>query len=159
MQDRDTLRRVAATQRLRAAVAGSTGYIGMQCVTLLAAHPNVDLVTVLGHSTAGRRYSEAVPGSDVDIVVGDGLDLVRRLHLRHDDHVCVRGGREIVAPPRGALAVDPDGEGATGACTREVLPGGLLVGNRDAVLQVDDDLVGRQLRSLALWTRARLTAQ
>jgi N-acetyl-gamma-glutamyl-phosphate reductase len=74
MQDRDTLRRVAATQRLRAAVAGSTGYIGMQCVTLLAAHPNVDLVTVLGHSTAGRRYSEAVPGSDVDIVVGDGLD-------------------------------------------------------------------------------------
>jgi N-acetyl-gamma-glutamyl-phosphate reductase len=74
MQDRDTLRRVAATQRLRAAVAGSTGYIGMQCVTMLAAHPNVDLVTVLGHSTAGRRYSEAVPGSDVDIVVGDGLD-------------------------------------------------------------------------------------
>jgi N-acetyl-gamma-glutamyl-phosphate reductase len=74
MQDRDTLRLVAATQRLRAAVAGSTGYIGMQCVTMLAAHPNVDLVTVLGHSTAGRRYSEAVPGSDVDIVVGDGLD-------------------------------------------------------------------------------------
>jgi N-acetyl-gamma-glutamyl-phosphate reductase len=61
-------------RRLRAAVAGCTGYIGAQCVALLAGHPDVDLVTLLGRSWAGRAYSEAVPGSGVDMTVGDGLD-------------------------------------------------------------------------------------
>jgi N-acetyl-gamma-glutamyl-phosphate reductase len=56
------------------AVAGSTGYIGMQCVALLATHPGVELVTLLGHRSAGRRFSEAVPGSRVDVVVRDGLE-------------------------------------------------------------------------------------
>jgi N-acetyl-gamma-glutamyl-phosphate reductase len=59
---------------LRVAVAGCTGYIGMQCVELLAAHPGVELMTLLGHRSAGRRFSDAVPGSGIDLVVGDGLD-------------------------------------------------------------------------------------
>ena len=46
----------------------------MQCVALLAAHPDVELVALLGRSWAGRRYAEAVPGSGVDLTVGDGLD-------------------------------------------------------------------------------------
>ncbi|MEO8898427.1 MAG: N-acetyl-gamma-glutamyl-phosphate reductase [Candidatus Dormibacter sp.] len=64
-----------ATPRLRAAVAGCTGYIGMQCVELLAAHPGVELVTLLGRSWTGRRFCEAVPGSAVDLTVSDGLDI------------------------------------------------------------------------------------
>jgi N-acetyl-gamma-glutamyl-phosphate reductase len=66
---------MASPQRLRAAVAGCTGYIGMQCVALLAAHPDVELVRLLGRSWAERRYSDAVPGSGVELVVSDGLDV------------------------------------------------------------------------------------
>jgi N-acetyl-gamma-glutamyl-phosphate reductase len=60
--------------RLRAAVIGSTGYIGMACTALLAGHPDVELTRVLGHSSAGKRYSEVVPGSAVDLVIEDGND-------------------------------------------------------------------------------------
>jgi N-acetyl-gamma-glutamyl-phosphate reductase len=66
---------VSVPPPVRAAVAGCTGYIGMQCVELLAAHPGVELVTLLGRSWTGRRFSEAVPGSAVDLVVSDGLDV------------------------------------------------------------------------------------
>lgn len=45
----------------------------MQCVALLAAHPGVQLVSLLGRSWSGRRFSEAVPGSGVDLVISDGL--------------------------------------------------------------------------------------
>jgi N-acetyl-gamma-glutamyl-phosphate reductase len=65
---------VASSERLRAAVAGCTGYIGIQCVELLAAHPGVELVSLLGHRSAGRRFSDVVPGSGIDLVVGDGLE-------------------------------------------------------------------------------------
>ncbi len=65
---------MAPSQPLRVAVAGCTGYIGMQCVALLAAHPSVELVSLLGRSWAGRRFSDAVPGSGVDLVVSEGLD-------------------------------------------------------------------------------------
>ena len=59
---------------LRAAVVGSTGYIGMQCTALLAAHPDVELTRVLGHRSAGKRYCDVVPGSPVDMVIEDSLD-------------------------------------------------------------------------------------
>jgi N-acetyl-gamma-glutamyl-phosphate reductase len=65
---------MASPRRLRAAVAGCTGYIGMQCVGLLAAHPDVELAQLLGRSWAGRRYTDAVPGSGVELVVTDGLE-------------------------------------------------------------------------------------
>ena len=60
--------------RIRAAVAGATGYIGMQCVAILDAHPQVDLVRLLARSHAGRRFADAVPGSSVDLVLEPGLD-------------------------------------------------------------------------------------
>jgi N-acetyl-gamma-glutamyl-phosphate reductase len=66
---------VASSQRLRVAVVGCSGYIGTQCVDLLAAHPNVELTSLLGRSWAGRRFSAALPGSGVDLVVEDGLDI------------------------------------------------------------------------------------
>jgi N-acetyl-gamma-glutamyl-phosphate reductase len=59
---------------LRAAVVGSTGYIGMQCTALLAAHPDVELSHVLGSSTAGMRHCDVVPGSTVELTIEDGLD-------------------------------------------------------------------------------------
>jgi N-acetyl-gamma-glutamyl-phosphate reductase len=61
--------------RVRAAVAGATGYIGMQCVELLSRHPNVELVRLLGRSHAGRRFSEVVPGSRVDLTIEEGMEL------------------------------------------------------------------------------------
>ena len=59
---------------LRAAVAGATGYIGMQCTALLDGHPGVELVSVLGRSSAGSRYCDVVPGSAVELVIEDSLD-------------------------------------------------------------------------------------
>jgi len=59
---------------LRAAVVGATGYIGMQCTALLAGHPDVELVSVLGHRSAGSRYCDVVPGSPVELTIEDTLD-------------------------------------------------------------------------------------
>jgi N-acetyl-gamma-glutamyl-phosphate reductase len=65
---------MAQTTPLRAAVVGSTGYIGMQCTALLAAHPDVELTRVLGHSSAGKRYCDVVPGSRVELTIEDSLE-------------------------------------------------------------------------------------
>ncbi len=59
---------------LRAAVVGSTGYIGMQCTALLAGHPGVQLTGVHGRSSAGKRYCDVVPGSPVELIIEDGFD-------------------------------------------------------------------------------------
>jgi N-acetyl-gamma-glutamyl-phosphate reductase len=59
---------------LRAAVVGSTGYIGMQCTALLAAHPDVELIGVLARSNTGKRYRDVVPGSTIDLTIEDSLD-------------------------------------------------------------------------------------
>ncbi|MGA7988397.1 MAG: N-acetyl-gamma-glutamyl-phosphate reductase [Candidatus Dormiibacterota bacterium] len=59
---------------LRAAVVGSTGYIGMQCTALLAGHPDVELIRVVGRSGAGKRYCDVVPGSTVELTIEDSLD-------------------------------------------------------------------------------------
>ena len=64
-----------ATTILRVAVVGCTGYIGMQCVELLAAHPDVELTALRARSWAGRAYSDAQHGSATELVVEDGLDV------------------------------------------------------------------------------------
>ena len=66
---------MASTSTIRAAVAGCTGYIGMQCVELLSGHPHVDLTAVQARSWAGHAYCEAVPGSALDLVVSAELDV------------------------------------------------------------------------------------
>jgi N-acetyl-gamma-glutamyl-phosphate reductase len=68
------MRGMSANGKLSVAVAGATGYIGMQCVALVAAHPRLRLSRVMARSTAGRRFSEAVPGSGIDLVVEAGHD-------------------------------------------------------------------------------------
>jgi N-acetyl-gamma-glutamyl-phosphate reductase len=60
---------------VRVAVAGSTGYIGMVCVAVLARHPQVELSRVLGRSHAGERHCDVVPGSDVELRIDGNLDL------------------------------------------------------------------------------------
>ena len=65
---------MAQATPLRAAVAGSTGYIGMQCTALLAGHPDVELIGVLGRSSAGKRHCDVVPGSSVELIIEDSLD-------------------------------------------------------------------------------------
>src|SRR5258708_19498292 len=61
--------------RCRAPVAGATGYIGMQCVAMLARHPNVELTRLLGRSHAGRRFRDVVPGSGIDLPLQAGHEV------------------------------------------------------------------------------------
>jgi N-acetyl-gamma-glutamyl-phosphate reductase len=63
-----------ASATLRAAVAGATGYIGMQCVSLLDRHPQVKVTRVMGRSRAGERYCDVVPGSRVSAPIEDTLE-------------------------------------------------------------------------------------
>ncbi|MDB5114459.1 MAG: N-acetyl-gamma-glutamyl-phosphate reductase [Chloroflexi bacterium] len=67
--------KVAVTSRCRVAVAGATGYIGVQCVEILARHPNVELTRLLARSHAGRRFPEVVPGSTVDMPLEAGFEV------------------------------------------------------------------------------------
>ena len=46
---------------LRAIVVGGTGYTGAELVRLLLGHPSVELVSVVGHSTAGERVADVLP--------------------------------------------------------------------------------------------------
>lgn len=46
---------------LRVAVAGASGYAGGEILRLAAAHPEFDVVTVTGHTSAGRRMSQVQP--------------------------------------------------------------------------------------------------
>src|SRR5690349_13347172 len=45
----------------RVAVAGASGYAGGELLRLLSAHPDLDVVTVTGHSSAGKRLGEVQP--------------------------------------------------------------------------------------------------
>ena len=65
---------VPQSQRVRVAVAGATGYIGMQCAALLAGHPHVELTRVMGRSHAGERHCDAVPGSEVTLTIENTLE-------------------------------------------------------------------------------------
>ena len=47
--------------KIRAAVAGANGYAGMTAVSLLAVHPQVELVQLTSRSLAGKPYQDAFP--------------------------------------------------------------------------------------------------
>ena len=65
---------MTSASQIRAAVAGATGYIGMQCTALLAGHPDVEVVRVMGRSHAGERHCDAVPGSTVTLPIENTLE-------------------------------------------------------------------------------------
>ena len=47
--------------KIKTVVVGASGYIGGEAVRLLLGHPNIDLVAVTGHESAGRRLDEIQP--------------------------------------------------------------------------------------------------
>ena len=53
-------------ERVRAAVAGASGYAGMTLVHLLARHPGVELAQLTSRSYAGRPYRDVFPLLDLD---------------------------------------------------------------------------------------------
>jgi len=53
------------TSKVRAAVAGASGYAGMTAVNLLARHPDVELSQLTSRAFAGKPYSEVFPLLDL----------------------------------------------------------------------------------------------
>ncbi len=47
--------------KIKTVVVGASGYIGGEAVRLLLGHPNIDLVAVTGHESAGKRLDEIQP--------------------------------------------------------------------------------------------------
>ena len=60
--------------RVRAAVAGATGYAGMTAVNLLAGHPHVELAQLTSRSFAGKPYTSAFPLLDTEGVFSQEAD-------------------------------------------------------------------------------------
>jgi N-acetyl-gamma-glutamyl-phosphate reductase len=46
--------------KLRVAVAGATGYVGMELVRLLRVHPHVELTRLFGHQAAGKPVASTI---------------------------------------------------------------------------------------------------
>jgi N-acetyl-gamma-glutamyl-phosphate reductase len=92
--------------RLRAAVAGATGYIGIQCVELLSRHPHIELSRLLARSNAGKRFNEVVPGSTVDMGLDGGMDVdgVDVVFAALPHTVAASQARDWIS--RGAVVVD-----------------------------------------------------
>src|SRR5260370_16748075 len=68
-------------EKLKAAVAGANGYAGMTVVSLLARHPEVELVQLTSRSFAGKPYASVFPlldlnGEFVSEPEPSGLDVV-----------------------------------------------------------------------------------
>src|SRR5260370_24224584 len=53
-------------EKLKAAVAGANGYAGMTVVSLLARHPEVELVQLTSRSFAGKPYASVFPLLDLN---------------------------------------------------------------------------------------------
>jgi len=62
---------MAATEKIRVAVAGGTGYMGVELLRLLALHPRVEIVRVTSEQYAGKPLSEIYPSfrGALDIVL------------------------------------------------------------------------------------------
>ncbi|WP_422115166.1 N-acetyl-gamma-glutamyl-phosphate reductase [Brachybacterium sp. UNK5269] len=54
-----------SARRPRVAIAGASGYAGGETLRLLAGHPGVEVATLTGHSSAGKRLSEVAPHLDL----------------------------------------------------------------------------------------------
>ena len=66
MNNHAVLLYIDATVRVRAAVAGATGYAGMTAVNLLARHPHAELAQLTSRSLAGKPYASAFPLLEAD---------------------------------------------------------------------------------------------
>ena len=69
------------TRKLKAGVAGATGYAGMTAVTLLARHPGVEVAQLTSRSFEGKPYAEVFPlldlrGEFLAEPSADGLDVI-----------------------------------------------------------------------------------
>lgn len=62
------------TEKLRAAIIGSTGYGGVELIRLLLRHPLVDITSVISSSTAGTPIAEGFP--HLSVIMRDDLDPV-----------------------------------------------------------------------------------
>src|SRR5712692_878259 len=60
--------------KFRAAVAGANRYAGMTAVSLLAAHPEVELVQLTSRSQAGRPYQDVFPLLDLAGLFAEEVD-------------------------------------------------------------------------------------
>src|SRR5438067_7638005 len=69
------------TRKVKAAVAGASGYAGMTAVNLLARHPGVELSQLTSRAFAGKPWSEVFPllelkGEFSPEPASDGLDVI-----------------------------------------------------------------------------------
>ena len=69
------------TRKVKAAVAGASGYAGMTAVNLLARHPGVELSELTSRAFAGKPWSEVFPLLDLKgefspEPASDGLDVI-----------------------------------------------------------------------------------
>src|SRR5260370_7586009 len=93
-------------EKLKAAVAGANGYAGMTVVSLLARHPEVELVQLTSRSFAGKPYASVFPlldlnGEFLSEPEPSGLDVVFSC-LPHN----VGAAKASACLPAGATALD-----------------------------------------------------
>jgi len=63
------------SERIRAAIVGSTGYGGVELIRLLAAHPRVEITSVMSSSSAGAPIAEGYPHlTEIRTDLLDGID-------------------------------------------------------------------------------------
>ena len=106
---------------------------------------------------AARRLDLHLQADALRQELRDRPDLPRRLDLRDDDDVRPADADrcEVVAPPLRAETVDADGERPERGRLAQPCARRLLLAGRDAVLEVDDDLVRREAGGLREHPRAR----
>jgi N-acetyl-gamma-glutamyl-phosphate reductase len=69
------------TDKLRVAVAGATGYMGVELLRLLAPHPHVEVTRVTSEQYSGKRLSEVYPSFrgalDIELEALDAKSVAR----------------------------------------------------------------------------------
>ena len=49
------------TEKIKVAIIGATGYVGIEIVRLLQNHPGVEITSVIGQSFVGQKISDIYP--------------------------------------------------------------------------------------------------